>query len=162
MPFFFFFFACLLGLFSHSEGRVNLFLFEVLVLFFPIVDWGIFIHVRTHRSGLLLQLFLKDNEGEEVYFRQCYFDFLSTSPSSIAPFCQMPGKTISTSALAVTSKHEDLAIKHNRSIDQVEELHELAISDMLPAVLQEMGLEGDTDIETRARTFLDDRGAFYT
>lgn len=69
---------------------------------------------------------------------------------------------MSTSALAVTSKHEDLAIKHNRSIDQVEELHELAISDMLPAVLQELGLEGDTDIETRARTFLDDRGASYT
>lgn len=72
----------------------------------------------------------------------------------------MPGTTPSTSALAVASKHEDLAIKHNRCIDQVEELHNVAISDMLPAVLQEMGLENDTEVESRSRIFLDDRGAF--
>lgn len=66
----------------------------------------------------------------------------------------------SEAALAVAAKHQDLVTKHKSSIDKVEELHNVAVDDLLPAALQEMQLEQDPHAETRARAFLDDRGRY--
>lgn len=66
--------------------------------------------------------------------------------------------TSSVAAQAVTAKHEDIVTKYNNSIDKVEELHHVAVSEVLPSVLQEMNLEDDQQAEARAMAFLDDRG----
>lgn len=71
----------------------------------------------------------------------------------------MPGTTKSEAALAVASKYEDLAGKHNNSISEVEELHDAAIQEVLPAVLQELHLVDDAEAIGTQRAFLDDRGA---
>lgn len=67
--------------------------------------------------------------------------------------------TSSVAAQAVAAKHLDLVTKYNNAIDKVEELHNVAVSDLMPSVLQEMELQDDPQAEARAKAFLDDRGA---
>jgi hypothetical protein len=68
----------------------------------------------------------------------------------------MPGATLSDAALAVSSKYEEISAKHNDSINEVEKLHDAAVHDVLPAVLQELGLSEDAQAIKDTMAFLDD------
>jgi len=69
----------------------------------------------------------------------------------------MPGTTPSSAALAVASKYEEISSKHNETIAEIEELHDAAVEEMIPAVLQELGLSEDAQAIKSIRAFIDDR-----
>ena len=69
----------------------------------------------------------------------------------------MPGTIPSQAALAVTAKYEEIVGKHNDAFEQVDELHTLAVEEIVPAVLQELDVQDD--VTPAVRAFLDDRGA---
>jgi hypothetical protein len=73
----------------------------------------------------------------------------------------MPGTTPSNAALAVATKYKEIAGKHNDNIPQVEEIHNSAVQEVLPVVLQEVGLSDDTQTTKWAQTFLEDRCKFW-
>ncbi|UZJ57145.1 hypothetical protein CBS101457_006465 [Exobasidium rhododendri] len=73
----------------------------------------------------------------------------------------MPGTTISSAALAVASKYEEISARHIDCIKEVEELRDAAVDDVLPAVLQELGLSEDAQAIKVSMQFLDDPSTLF-
>lgn len=70
----------------------------------------------------------------------------------------MPGTAPSTSASIIASKFQDISEKHNAHLENVTQLGEIAADEVLPTVLQSVGLDDDPEAAESVRRFLSDRG----
>lgn len=70
----------------------------------------------------------------------------------------MPVPAPSASAQAVAAKYEDITTKYNEHLGDIEQLKQVALHEVVPAVLDEVGLSEDAHAERHVRQYLRDKG----